>query len=370
MRRVRAAAQRVLRRVPVAAWRRLFPKTAVGICYHMVSDVSLPHLRHYPVLGTAAFEADLLYLKRRFGFLTYAQLAGRRDGTRPVRDNAVMLTFDDGFAECASVAAPMLRRHGADCVFFVITDLLDNAVLFRESEASLCIDAVLRHSVAEVEAIMRDLGLQARLPPPPDRAPSGAMYPPLELAGLHRTASPTLLPLLHWLLTIDVSETATLRRLGARLGIDPQHYLQQAQPYLTTQQIRRLREDGFTIGAHGRSHRWLGSLSRADAEQEIVESCRIVRDLTGQASVPFAFPYFGGTLDRAWLAQLRRQHDVIGLFFDTDGLREDEPFVVQRVFGERFGPDRTLDAALRRAWARRPAWGGRGRAETAARAPA
>ena len=61
-------------------------------------------------------------------------------------------------------------------------------------------------------------------------------------------------------------------------------------------------------------------------------------------------------MDRAWLAQLRRQHDFIGLFFDTDGLREDEPFVVQRVFGERFGHDRTMDGILRRAWGRRPAW--------------
>jgi len=44
------------------------------------------------------------------------------------------------------------------------------------------------------------------------------------------------------------------------------------------------------------------------------------------------------------------------LFFDTDGVREDESFVVQRVFGERFSRDRTLDAILRRAWADPAAW--------------
>ena len=146
----------------------------------------------------------------------------------------------------------------------------------------------------------------------------------------------------------------------ARLGIEPQSYLQKVQPYLTTQQIRQLQADGFTIGAHSRSHQRLQGLPRDEAEREIVESCRIIRDITGQSSVPFAFPYFGGELDRAWLRRMREQHDFIGLFFDTDGLREDEPFVVQRVFGERFGPDRTMDAILRRAWARRPAWRRRG----------
>ena len=29
-----------------------------------------------------------------------------------------------------------------------------------------------------------------------------------------------------------------------------------------------------------------------ETEREIIKSCRIVRDLTGQQSVPFAFPYF------------------------------------------------------------------------------
>jgi len=158
------------------------------------------------------------------------------------------------------------------------------------------------------------------------------------------------------LLELPASEESLVRGLLARLGIDSRSYLQRAQPYLTTDQIRQLHADGFAIGAHGCSHRRLQDLSRADAEHEIVESCRIVRDITGQLTVPFAFPYFGGGLDRAWLAGLRAQHPSIGLFFDTDGVREDELFVVQRVFGERFSRDRSLDAILRRAWARaRPA---------------
>ena len=147
-----------------------------------------------------------------------------------------------------------------------------------------------------------------------------------------------------------------LTQFSAHLRIDAEAYLREVQPYLTSDQIRKLRDDGFTIGAHSRSHRLLQKLSREEAAREIVDSCRIVRDLTGQRTVPFAFPYVGTGLDRIWLDQLRRQNDFIGLFFDTDGLREDENFVVQKVFGERIGYDRTLDAILRRSWARRNAW--------------
>jgi peptidoglycan/xylan/chitin deacetylase (PgdA/CDA1 family) len=352
---VRRVADRTLHHAPMPLWRRLFPKTELGVCYHMVSDGAPPHIKHYRVLGTAAFEADLAYLQANFDFVTYEQLVQRRGAANQPRDNSMVLTFDDGFAECASVVAPLLRRHGVSCIFFVITDLIDNTVLFRESEAALCIDAILKLPIERALAMVDETGLGARLRAQADLLSDPAAWS-LDIADVGAAPDPRLAPLLHWLVNLTADEVDLLQRLRDRLGVEPERYLREAQPYLTTQQIRQLQADGFTIGAHSRSHRRLQQLSRDDAEREIVESCRAIRDITGQATVPFAFPYFGGDLDRSWLAQLRQQHDFIGLFFDTDGLREDEPFVVQRVFGERFGPDRTMDAILRRAWSRRPAW--------------
>jgi len=353
------AARRALRLAPVPIWRRLVPKTELGVCYHMVSDRAAAHIKHYQVLDTTAFEADLDYLQGNFDFISYEELVQRRRAGKQVRDNSMILTFDDGFAECASVVAPLLRRRGVSCVFFVITDLIDNNELFRESQAALCIGEILKRPVSHVEEIVDDLELGPRLQSQSAWLGDSALLS-LDIAGFGAEPDPQLRPLLHWLLNLPPEESEALDRLSARLAVDPQTYLRQAQPYLTTAQIRQLQADGFTVGAHSRSHRRLQHLPRAEAEREIVESCRIIQGITGQDSVPFAFPYFGGDLDRTWLAQLREQNDVIGLFFDTDGLREDEPFVVQRVFGERLGPDRTMDAILRRAWSRRPAWSKRG----------
>jgi len=349
-------ARQVLHIAPVMLWRKLVPKSELGFCYHIVSDCPVSHIKHYRVLDTATFEADLYYLRDRFEFLTYEQLVQRRASTSRILDNSVILTFDDGFAECATVVAPLLRQHGLSCVFFVITDLIDNRVIFRESAASLCIQAILQMPFEQVESITAELALSAALRRTPDTVLPQAATLPLEVADLGLELDPRLLPLLRWLLQVPASEEGLVGRLLARLGVDSQSYLRKTQPYLTTEQIRQLHADGFSIGAHSCSHRRLQDLPRAEAEHEIVESCRIVREITGQSTVPFAFPYFGGGLDRYWLAQLRNQHEFIGLFFDTDGLREDEPFVVQRIFGERFSHDRTLDAILRRAWARPSAW--------------
>ena len=356
-RTARQAASQILSAVPLRLWRKLAPKTELGVCYHVVSDRPVAHVKHYRALDSASFEADLDYLGRRFDFVAYAELARRRSAPLPARGTPAILTFDDGFAECATVVAPLLRRRGLSCVFFVITDLIDNQVLFRESAASLCIDAIVGMPFDQLEPILAELGLAELLRTGPGGSASEPTATrPFGLADLAPNLDPRLVPLLRWLLELPVSKGSLAADLLARLGIDSHNYLRQVQPYLTTAQIRQLHADGFTIGAHSCSHRWLQDLSPAEAEREIVESCRIIGRITGQLSVPFAFPYSGGGLDRSWLAGLREQHDCIGLFFDTNGVCADEAFVVQRVFGERFTRDRSLDAILRRAWARPAAW--------------
>ena len=353
---IRALASDSLQAAPTALWRTLAPKSCVGVCYHLVAETRPAHLKHYAVLDPAAFEADLDYLDRNNGFIDYEALVERRSKTAAQRDNRALLTFDDGFSECATVIAPILKRRAISGVFFLITDLIDNKVLFRENKAALCIDKVLTTPVDVVEAISAELGLTTVRAPATSQTLFGHLSKSaLELADLE-ASDPRSWPLIDWLLTKASARTDVLDALCDRLGVEPGAYLAAAKPYLTREQILELHADGFTIGAHSCTHRQLSDLTPEEAEREIVESCRAVQAITGQEKVPFAFPYFGGWLDRTWLADLRERHPFIGLFFDTDGLREDAPFIVQRVFGERFTRDSTLELILRRAWGRPAAW--------------
>jgi peptidoglycan/xylan/chitin deacetylase (PgdA/CDA1 family) len=341
---------KLCRFVPVSLWRRIFPEPVLCLCYHIVSDAQVAHVKHYDYLRTDEFERDLRDLERRFSYASYDQIVEQRSKTKYGSDASLCLTFDDGFAECASVVRPILLRHGASCIFFLITDLIDNRAVFFESKASLCVDAILRLPANQVEAIIRDLGLKERL----SIAEEGFRnVVPLKMAQKWEKFEPRLRPLLVWLLTIPPGEADLLDRLCGRLEIDAVEYVDKVRPYLSTEQILQLKSDGFVIGAHSCSHRPLHDLTLAEAEREIVESCRVIHQLTGQASVPFAFPYFGGNLDRSWLAGLREQYPFIGLFFDTQGLRRDAEFVVQRVFGERMEETGSIERLLRRAWVRR-----------------
>jgi peptidoglycan/xylan/chitin deacetylase (PgdA/CDA1 family) len=348
----RALAKGVCYFLPIPVWSRIFPQPILCMCYHMVSDAKVPHVKHYPFLNTTDFESDLKYLRRTFDFISYEQMLNEQLIVNAARRTSVCLSFDDGFIECYDTVRPILLRYKAPCIFFVVTDLIDNRAAFFETQVSLCIDAISKLPLETITDIISNLGLQTRLSPVASEPPLWRGRAVLEIAEL----APRQRSLITWLLTIDPCDSGLLDHLCQRLGIDVARYVEIAKPYLTTEQLLQLRSDGFTIGAHSCSHRRLQELSLADAEAEIVESCRVIQNITGQGSVPFAFPYSGSGIDRAWLAQLRKRHDMIGLFFDTQGLKPDVPFVVQRVFGERVGGKESIGRILRKAWRQRILW--------------
>lgn len=299
----------LLRVLPLRVLRRLFPRRVLGLCYHVVSDRSLPHVRQlYRYKDPTQFEADLLYLKRNFRLLSHEELRRGEGGS-----DAAVLTFDDGLAECFTVVRPLLLRHGVPCVFFLSPPHLDNRRMFPFDRASLALDALGEKEGREAREALAGAG---------------------ELFGRSFADVPDLARwLTRWMRTLRPEEEALLDRLCALAGVDVERYLAERRPYLTTEQALALAADGFTLGAHGLRHVALGAFSAAEVRREIVESCARVAELTGAERVPFAFPYDADAVDRDLLESIRAESPV-DLFFDSGPVGPDRPFLVNRLIAD------------------------------------
>ncbi|CAA9300201.1 MAG: hypothetical protein AVDCRST_MAG68-300 [uncultured Gemmatimonadetes bacterium] len=302
----RRAGTYLMRLLPLQVYGRLLPREVVGLCYHVVSDRGLPHVRHlYPYKTPEQFEADLVYLKRSFRVASYAELVEGRD------PNAVHLSFDDGYAECFSVVRPLLLKHGLPCTFFINTDVLDNRRMLAFNRVSLCLDAVERGG-ADAARVMAGTAREA-----------GAPVDAFATWIRARIRDP------------DSGAEELLDRLCARLGVDVEGFLANERPYLTTAQVRQMADEGFTMGGHTRMHWHMGSTRGEDRiEREIVESCRVVAEITGDERVPFAFPYDAEGVDRAFLARVLERNPRVGRLFGTGSLRIDAPFMVNRMLAD------------------------------------
>jgi peptidoglycan/xylan/chitin deacetylase (PgdA/CDA1 family) len=73
----------------------------------------------------AAFERQLVELqRRRYHFISLAELVSELSRGEPERQDSVVVTFDDGWMDNYQFAFPVIRRLGITATFFVVSDHL------------------------------------------------------------------------------------------------------------------------------------------------------------------------------------------------------------------------------------------------------
>ena len=97
-------------------WRFPSPRSNPRVLmYHAFGDVVPEGMNPELCVRPCAFERQVALLKRSgYTFLTVPELLGRADLTK-----CVALTFDDGFADNAEIALPILRRYQAKATIFI-----------------------------------------------------------------------------------------------------------------------------------------------------------------------------------------------------------------------------------------------------------
>ena len=184
-------------------------------------------------------------------------------GALPAR--ALALTFDDGYADNAEVAAPILQRHQLPCTFFIATGFLDGGRMWND----IVIQAV-RHAQGPVldagSAHGVDLGRHALGSWPQRRAAVDALIARVKyLDPAHR---------------LDVVH-ALAERSG--MPLPPSEMMGSAQ-------VAQLARDGFGIGGHTVNHPILARLDDAAALREMDEGRQRLQAITGTAVPLFAYP--------------------------------------------------------------------------------
>ncbi|MBL8286383.1 MAG: polysaccharide deacetylase family protein [Rubrivivax sp.] len=189
------------------------------------------------------FDRLMRLVARAFNVLTLGEaIAHLVRGCLPPR--SLVITFDDGYADNARVALPILRQHGLKATLFVSTGFLNGGRMWNDTVIEALRNATVSH------ADLGEFGLESQ-----------------SLATLadRRAAMNALLPRIKYR-PLAERETA-LRTLIARLKPSslPDDLM------MSSDQVRQLRGAGMEIGAHTVNHPILTSLPAAQAWNEIVQ---------------------------------------------------------------------------------------------------
>lgn len=213
------------------------------------------------VPDTRRFDEILSWVGQWFQVIPLDEAVLRlRAGTLPAR--ASVITFDDGYADNATNALPILLRHGMTATFFVATSFLGGGRMWNDS---------VIESVRALDGNVLDLN------------EIGLGSHSLESNGQRRIAIDSLLGSIKHLEPGKRQELVAqvVDRTGVRLPSDLM---------MNSGQVLDLRNSGMQIGAHTCSHPILQSTSDSQAVSEITTSKHVLESMLDEPVGLFAYP--------------------------------------------------------------------------------
>lgn len=212
-------------------------------------------------VDASEFEQQLRFLKSFMNFVSLSDaVSGIRCGNLPPR--AACVTFDDGYADNAEVAFPILQKLGIPATFFIATGFLDGGRMWNDS----VIEMVRTATSPQLDLGAVNMGnFEVTTTQQRQQAISGL------IGGLK------YLPL--------SERAAQIAQMCDHLRCDLPTDLM-----MTSAQVKHLHDNGMEIGGHTVTHPILSMLSPSDARREIGEGKESLEDIVRGPVRFFAYP--------------------------------------------------------------------------------
>jgi peptidoglycan/xylan/chitin deacetylase (PgdA/CDA1 family) len=262
--------------------------------HHVVSDQYLSHIKGlYNYKDTRRFTEDLDWLLSHYQPLHPDELANSFLENRPLPPKTFLLSFDDGFREVHDVIAPILLRKGVPALFFINPAFIDNKELFYRCKLSLLLEKAAEPAV--FDALSKYFSLN----------------------------KPSVPLLRKAVLAIQYPNRLRADELGSLADIDFDDFLQSQQPFLTTEQVQNLSNQGFIFGGHSIDHPAYRYIDQEEQFRQTIDSVNFAHSFNPSSHRFFAFPHEDVPVSQAFFDWVKAEEQPIFLFGLQNGRRED-----------------------------------------------
>jgi peptidoglycan/xylan/chitin deacetylase (PgdA/CDA1 family) len=259
----------------VLAVRGRFQRWLTVVNYHRVSPPETPVPVDEGVVDatTHGFDAQVASLTRNFNLVGLRDVRGFFLEGRPLPPNPALITFDDGYRDCYTHALPILQRHGARAVFFVVTGNLTDRRLFWWDRIAWCV----KHATQKAFVLRRPVVLEA------DMTRDGVARTTRNLLRIVKS---------HY----DLDLEGFLEDLAGATGAPWDDALERKlaeELLMTWDDVRSLRQAGMEVSSHTHTHRVLETLPPERLMDDLVRSRQILERELGEPVRELAYPVGG-----------------------------------------------------------------------------
>ncbi|MDH4036278.1 MAG: polysaccharide deacetylase family protein [Candidatus Krumholzibacteria bacterium] len=217
------------------------------------------------------FERLMEHVARNYAVVPLAQVADWVDGRAKLPENAVALTFDDGYRNVFTNAAPVLKRLGMPSTLFVVTDFVFHQRMLWPDR--------LMSAIAMTHA--------PRVSVP---ASGGQLELPLGDDRERRAADAYICALCKRMPEKD--KQSFLDYVIGEMHVPEQEIIGAWQDHAPIQpdELRELKEYGMEIGSHTCSHGIVTRFTPDAMTHELAVSKLLLEQVTGRPCAEFSYP--------------------------------------------------------------------------------
>lgn len=301
--------------------------------YHYTRD--LKHSRYPEIKGLDVnlFREQIAFMKSNFNIVTMEQVLEAISIKEKLPEKALLLTFDDGYADNYNVAMPILEEYGVQGSFFIPGKTFTTHQLLDVNKIHYVLASANIYNL--VEDLKKEMDYY--------RGKEFQYAPTEELFAKYAVAS-----------RFDIKETVFVKQMlqtvlpeklrniissklfAKYVGVTEEQLAYEL--YMSKEQIRTMKRHGMFIGIHGYDHYWLGNLPVEQMENDISLALDALDEFVDRKQWVMNYPY--GNYNKDVLAYISKQGACLGLTTEVRlaDIDKDNPLELPRLDCNDFPP--------------------------------
>lgn len=295
----------------------------------------LKHSRYPEIKGLDVnlFREQIAFMKSNFNIVTMEQVLEAISTKEKLPEKALLLTFDDGYADNYNVALPILEEYGVQGSFFIPGKTFMTHQLLDVNKIHYVLASANIYNL--VEDLKKEMDYY--------RGQEFQYASTEELFAKYAVAS-----------RFDIKETVFVKQMlqtvlpeklrniissklfAKYVGVTEEQLAYEL--YMSKEQIRTMKRHGMFIGIHGYDHYWLGNLPVEQMENDISLALDALDEFVDRKQWVMNYPY--GNYNKDVLAYISKQGACLGLTTEVRlaDIDKDNPLELPRLDCNDFPP--------------------------------
>lgn len=300
--------------------------------YHYTRD--LTHSRYPQIKGLdrSLFEMQLKFFKNNFNVVRMEDVIKAVLNDVELPQNALLLTFDDGYIDNFTVAFPLLKKYGFQGSFFIPGKTFTENILLDVNKIHFILaSAKIDELVKEVKSMLVENREEYNLPSIDelwDKYAVANRFDDKDVVFCKR--------ILQTAIPEKLRNKAASVLFEKFVGVRESSFAREL--YMDADQIRVMKENGMFIGLHGYDHYWLGHLPEEQMHKDIDRALDVMAEFIDPDCWVMNYPY--GNSSENVVEHIQAKGCVLGLTTEvrTADLAKDNRFLLPRLDCNDFPP--------------------------------